>query len=172
VVAYQRQRVAEERELAQKTIGESLIAELRWLEDVLYQIYCHGPDIGYDMLGHPVLDATITRSDLFSPRVAGSAASFRILVDDVRNGINEYSVRPERFLGEDERSRSTNREKFSNFVKAKAAFAISAIPSLTDDLVENGIAITYRAPEPPLTAGALPVLPQSPFGERITHESL
>jgi len=165
-LAYQRDRDRDQRERARLALGTALMAELQWLEDMLDQIYVSGPFVGYDVLDHALLDIAVGRCDLFSPPVTSAAATFRSRLEDVRRGVNQYMATPSHFDGVDPSKRQANRDRFKHFMKAKAGYAIQALPPLVAALEGEDVKANTRVTEDPIADGALPKLPPSPFGAR------
>ena len=119
-----------DRRRARKTLASGLLSELRWLDGILRQIVQHGPVSFYDPLGHPFIEAAISRLTLFDQPTAQRIAHFHAMLRDVRAGVNEYRVHPEAV--------AERREEYKRFLKSKASFAAQAIPALKDALLDAG----------------------------------
>lgn len=163
---HSRSRDAAERTRARTTLASGLLAELLWLEDMLDQIYVDGPFTGYDMFGHPMCEAAIARADLFEPATLPPLTRFVSLLNDVRNGVNEFRVNPAPILGADPLKHAANKKRFRYFMQAKAGYALQALPPLVEALIKEGGVVSKRDIEEPITDGTLPKLPKSPFGMR------
>ena len=152
-------RDAEERRRARQSLASGVLAELRWLEEVLEQVYVEGPFVIQDVLEHPLLQQAITQSTLFHPTTVEKLSHFHSLLRDVRNGMNEYRANPTGIPRE-------RKGLFKYSMQAKAGFVIQALPDVVAALVGEGGVLEKRVLEQPLENGALPSLPPSPFGPR------
>lgn len=158
-----RTRDAEERLRARRSLASGLLAELRWLEEQLEQVYVEGSFPLHDILEHPLLQQAISQSTLFEPGTVGKLARFHALLRHARSVMNGYRVNPAKFPAE-------KREQFKYVMQTSAGFTIQALPEVVAALVAEGGVVEQRVVEAPLNQGALPPLPASPFGpRRLTH---
>ena len=84
-----RTRDAEERSRARRSLASGLLAELRWLEEQLEQVYVGGSFPLQDILEHPLLQQAISQSILFEPGTVGKLSCFHALLRHARSGMNE-----------------------------------------------------------------------------------
>ncbi len=154
-----RTRDAEERQRGRESLASGVLAELRWLEESLEQVYMYGPFLNQDNLGHPLLLQAISQSTLFEPVTVGKLSRFLALLRDVRSGVNECRANPS--------LRGTSHgSQLKELMRAKAGFAMQALPEICTALVAEGGVLETRVLTEPLNAGELPSLPPSPFGPR------
>lgn len=144
-----------ERRRSKTTLATGMLSELRWLDGLLRQIVQHGPASYYDPLEHPMIEATLPHLALFDAATAERLSHFHGLLRDTRAGMNRYRDAPSAVAG--------RKEEYSHFIKAKAYFAASAIPSLRDALVSEGGQLPPPITEKPIEGPDLPPLPPRPF---------
>ncbi len=141
-----------------RQLSTALLAELRWTENTLRQIYERGA-IAYEGLSHSSLDAVFRSLDLFDTQVAEHLIDFRALLDDTRAASEWYAQNHSRLVG--------TREQRIFEIKAKAGFALRALPALVSGLSDAGGQMPKPIDTTPLPAGQLPNLPESPFGTSV-----
>lgn len=95
-VVHQKSRDEQELLRARMSLATGAIAELRWLEGLLYQVIELGPLSFYDPFGHPVLKAALRQATLFKPKTVGLLADFHSLLRDVQASVNEFRSDPQR----------------------------------------------------------------------------
>ncbi len=101
-------RDAVERRRARQSLASGLLAELRWFEEALEQVFVYGPFALQDALDHPLLQQAISQSTLFEPCAVGGLSLFYSLFHDVRSAINECRLNPNLISRE-------RREQFKKF---------------------------------------------------------
>lgn len=163
ILQHARTRDAEERRRARESLASGVLAELRWLEEALEQVYVSGPFLIQDILEHPLLLQAISQSTLFKPSTVGKLSYFLALLRDVRDGVNECR-------GDPSLKASVRGSYFKQVMQGKAGFAMQALPEVCTALVAEGGVLEKRVITKPLNVGELPPLPPSPFGPRRLTE--
>ena len=143
------------RKRARKTLATAVLAELRWLENILYQICEHGPTSFIDPLEHPMIEAALPHLLLFQPNTAEKLSHFHNLLRDVRGLMNRYR--------QNAKSVNTRTAEFVHFTRVKAYYAITAIAGLAEALRSEGGCMPPRIKEQQIEGRVLPDLPPRTF---------
>lgn len=145
-----------------RVLATAALGDLRWLDHILRQMAEHGATV-YDALEHPALTVLLANVDLLKLSAVEKLMDFHALLRDVR-AANDY------FAQNSEKSGLL----FS--LKAKSAFAVRAIPELTDALIDAGGAKLGPMRAQSVLPGQSLAMPDPPFGtpeflEALTEES-